>query len=219
MPGRAIVDLGQLTGWLPATDGARNRQDDLTRCLDAACDRIERKCCQRFLSNAYSAWHSGDRAVGKSRELLYLADPETGWATRRVTAITELTEDGAELPIILLPDATTFADGEAAVVYAAQGKILRALVDAGKIVPKPWAYGVANIHVAYTAGYELADVPDDLRQLAIELALLYFREGARQGQTSLNVEGVSLGYERLLRPEMRDVLRSYWQPVPQTAER
>lgn len=224
---RAMMDGETLVGWLPVTlDASIASAPGFLRCIEVASQDIESACARRFISESYACWHSGDRAYRCCGEL-YLTDRDQNGllATSPITAITKVEEDGIALSVVQLASATSFVDGEAALVSAASGRIQRATISGGKISLKAWASGVANIRVEWTAGYTKATatgggtMPADIVQVCCELADMYRKEGARGGIETLGEMGANLSFVRLLSPNAKRILRGYTlSRMPQTAE-
>lgn len=222
MSERAFMDQGLAAKWDPKVEELDD--ENFTRCVEAASTWLERVCHRRFKSGTYTALHSGDRARQYSDgSYLYLADPVTGFSILPVTSLTSVSEDGVALTSYVLNAAPAFEDGEAVLVHAAGGRLRRVTISSGRPAPRAWAAGLANLKVVCTAGYLEAvepKVPEDLIQLAIELAWLFYREGGRLGVESLTEGGLGMAsYARLLTPNAKRTLDLYSIPAsPVTLE-
>lgn len=206
----AIVDIATVQAAMLVTDSTHTSA--LQLCIDGASDAIERWTRRRFLTASHAAWHDGSAAGemgGVARNALYLAEPETCFATLPVSAVSSITEDGTSLNVILMHAATTFTNGEAAVVFTDRGIVRRAVVTGGEIAYTSWSSGSANIKTAYTAGYALASMPQALQLVCIDLTQRIYRESFRLGVASQNDMGASVSYERLLPPWAKDMLSSF----------
>lgn len=209
----AIVDIDTFMRTQPVADNGHT--DDVLLCIDGASDAIERWAKRRFLEADFDAWHDGSSALPNGdvcRADLYLADPETGFATLPVTEVTLIEENGVALTPIIMHAGESLVDGESAVVFPERGIIRRATVAAGSISYTGWASGVANIRVSYTAGYALESMPDSLRRACIHLANMIYREPFRAGISSQADLGASVSYERLIPPYIRSMLASFQFP-------
>lgn len=223
--GRPLLDIPVLRA-----EGAPHQSSDeqLGRAIDAASATLERECRRLILAaGPTDQLHSGDRAAvyrdeqARTGTRLYLQDHATGFYTLPVTAIGTVTEDGVALTVIRMPSAGPWADTDNAVVILdRQGIAIRSSVSGGVISPKAWASGFANIRLAGVAcGWAADAIPDDIGQAALELALLYFREGQRVGVESYDQSGSSSSYSRTLTPKTRDVIALYGRRVgPVTLE-
>jgi hypothetical protein len=243
---RAITDYATVKAWAPP---AQQETPDVVavvrRCIEAATLTLDAACHRRFAAATYAAWHSGDRAAGGRRmaeltpfslhyggrayqagQRLYLTDPATGYLTAPVTAAPTVTENGLSLAAYALGGALPQADCECALYSPQGGWVMRAYFQNGQFVPKPWAWGFANVTTAWTAGYTQPDdtgagtMPADIIQACCELAWMFYREGARNGLETLIQQGVNVTFVRLLSPMAQAIVNSYMLPhVPQTVER
>ena len=223
MASRAFVTTGEFIAAVP--DHTAYNDERLAFCLDAACAAIERRCHVRFLTASYAVWHSGDRAVldeaaGCNAAKLYLADDDSRYATPWITAVPSITEDGTALTVQRIQQATSWTDGESAIVNDRFGTVLRATVSAGKISPKNWASGRGNIRCSYTAGVKIDGTepaaPEDLKDVAIRLAMLMIGDPLNGNVEQLSQAGYSATFLRLLPPTHQSILRSYdrrWSPL------
>lgn len=222
---RPLIDVSLLRR--EATKWGGN-EESLGRAIDAASATIERECGRLILATAAADQiHSGDRAAryrdenARTGTRLYLQDHATGYYTLPITAVASATEDGVALTVVRMPSAGPWADADNAVVILdRQGIAIRASISGGKVTPKPWAEGLANIRLGGVAcGWASDAIPDDIAQVVLELALLYHRESSRAGADSMNVEGSSISYTRTLTPKARDVIALYSRRVgPRTLE-
>ena len=226
MARRALVDSTTVLDWAPESQGVDPY--DLARCIDAASWWIETQTGCLLSSNEIKAWHSGAKAApstgpGGVLDTIYLQDPATGLVTRPVlsTPPMTVTEDGDALTVQYVDAATSWTDGELALVDPISGRLLRACATSGSLTLKAWSPGTGNIRVEYKAGYNTDTtapvVPPSLRQLAIEASWLMYREGARNGLESLAETGVNLTFVRLLSPAAQKTLDSFRAlPAPRT---
>jgi hypothetical protein len=182
---------------------------NLNRCIDAASEAIERATRVRFLTGNYDALHSGDAALSdvRVRDTLILADPSSLYATFPITGSPTVTEDGEALTVYLVGGSAgvpSFSEGEAALVYARTGRVVRASIDsAGKVTRKAWDSGFMNIQTTWTAGYALADMPEDIVEACIELTWIYAREGFRSGLEGVDAGDVAARFIRMLTPDSK----------------
>jgi hypothetical protein len=195
MGARAITTITVAKTWVPATQGV----DDvsLQRCLDAASIMIEQMCNRRFVSTQYTARHSGSKAYGTCGDKLVLCDQATLLMTPGVTAIGTLKEDGASLATSL---STTdpLVNGEYAVYDAMSPILKRASVSGNMPYPTGWSAGTGNIYIAYTAGYAIGSMPEDIVQAAVELTWSIYFEGPRAGMASRQATTGSASFSRNL---------------------
>lgn len=222
MAGRAIISLGEAT--------ARNPIEGIDEaafeaCIDSASEMIERFARRRFLTSSYTALHSGDRAARYADEdfvwggRIWLADPVTLFPTLPLQTITSVTEDGVALTSYRLSQAPALVDGEAVLISDADATLTRVTISSGKPSITRWAAGMANIRVAYTAGYALADVPAPLKEIAIEMTWRLYREARRSGAEMVNDGIGSVTYGRLQMPDLKRALATYvLQMSPVTVE-
>lgn len=215
MAPRRIITLDQVYSLAPATEGADEVALDL--CLLGASEYLEHYCGRVFGSGSFAAWHSGSRAVStdelRGRYALYLAEPETNYATCPVTDVTSITEDGVSLNVFRLHGDTTFTDGQAAIVHDREGIVLRAVVSDGVISYSEWTNRHANIRASYVAGFKSdggADpqVPGEIAVICAEIAWLMYRETRRVGIASVSELGSAASYDRLLPPIMKTALEA-----------
>lgn len=226
MARRALVDRTTVLNWAPDSQGVDT--SDLDRCIDAATWWIESQTGCLLSSNAITAWHSGSKAVpsagpGGALDTLYLEDPATGLVTRPVLASPAMTvtEDGDSITVQYVDAATSWTAGELALVDPIAGRVLRAYATSSSLTLKAWSPATGNIRLTYTAGYNTDTtapvVPPNLKQLAIEVSWLMYREGARNGLESLAETGVNLTFIRLLSPLAKSALESFRAvPAPRT---
>ena len=209
----AIIDIDTFMRAMLVADDVHTA--DVQLCIDGASDAIERWTNRRFLTADYEAWHDGTstlRVADVYRADLYLADPDNGFATLPVSAVTAVEEDGVALTPILMHAGATLVDGESAVIFKERGIIRRATVSSGSISYTSWATGIANVRVEYTAGYALEAMPESLQRLCIHLTNMIYRESFRGGIASQVDMGASVSYERLLPPWAKDIIASFQLP-------
>lgn len=227
MASRAFITVDQVAAWT----GTQNPNNAvLAEAVEAACAWIENRTRTRILQAAYSVWHSGSLAI-KPRGYsvacdLFLCDPDGGHLLRPVIAspAPTVTEEGTSLTVYRMSAANSFSDGEAVLLYDKEGVARRVEISSGEVTPTAWEPGLANIRVSCTAGYAMTSdtdptVPGDLVQVARHLAAVFYREGKRTGIAQANDGQMSLGYDRLLPPNLREALDFYTFPaVPRTFE-
>lgn len=231
MAARPITTAAVVLAKNPGIDSAQINTTELSRCIDAASALLEKWCNRIFVEATYAALHSGERALrirddeGRAGTRLYLADPVTRLLTMPVSAVSSCTEDGTAITTFRLSTAPTFTDGDyGALVSDARGIVTRVSIAGGEITPVPWAPGVANIKVAYTAGYKTSGsteplIPADLVEACCHLTWLLFNEGPRSGAESMSEAGTFANYSRLLVPSVADAIKRYALPMsPMTLE-
>lgn len=216
---RAFVDpetyLAQCTG-----TGLVSTDPNVARVLELAAQDLESACNRRFLSDTYSAWHSGDLAsINGHRLYLCDSDIQGTYATAPVTVVSSVAENGTAVPVIDLSSAVSLPDGECAVLYRDSSSLARGVVSGGLLYLKRWLTGTANIRVTWTGGYTAGQFPADLIELCIELAELWRLAGVRRDVSGIVEAGVNLTFVGKLSIDALRVFRSYKLPrVPRTRE-
>jgi hypothetical protein len=164
--------------------------------LVSAASAAMRSLTSRYLAAAtYTAEvYSGDKTLDK-RRMIYLREYP-------VTAVTSVSENGSALTL-----ATGYSTTAQVLVSSEDGTLFRQNVD-------QWLPGRNNIVVTYAAGYTFPrsgtnDLPYDLEQGVIELALLMFNEAQRIGEKGKAFSDWKLEYERGLNPTIDRVLATY----------
>jgi len=183
-----LTDPDLVKQWAnPKMDSSRDDELDLA-CV-AATAWVKRAALWEVEETAYTLNLDGCDAIGPSNNVL-LVPPRYRPVTHSTTPVT-ITEDGAALSVTAAYDATK----DVYLVGADRNARLELIKPAS-----PWISGYANIQVAFTAGYAAADVPQDIVQLASEVALLMFRAGNFTGKASKTGRGGTISYEKDLSP-------------------
>ena len=178
------------------------RDTELTRCCKVASAWIPRVVGFPLeTTTGFVARFSGSDTLGKAGEIL-----ELHHGHRNVVHPTgfSVTENGTAL--------TT------ATAYSTTAQVM--VIGAGSLdtyvrlirQSDSWSSGIQHVAVTYTFGFDGADasvpaVPDDIQQLANEIALLAFRSKKWLGTASVAKEGFSQTYEKQLTPQSKDTLR------------
>ena len=229
---RALTSVAM---WLERFPDAGTDPDDpkLARYIELASQDLEDRTGRRFISQTYARWHSGDRAAR------FCSDPgvsvygDTLWVSDRdaqgtltvapITAVAKIEENGVAVPFVF-STASSFTDGELAIVDAEAGTIIRASVSSGRPARKAWALGYANIRVELTAGYTAHPttdytMPANLEQLCCELANLYRSIPQRAAMQSVGEAGFNATFAHYLSKDGQATLAAFSVPrTPRTVE-
>lgn len=178
--------------------------DALDRVLNAATSYIARRTGRLFTESSHTIHMDGDRAGGRSREILRIPKRYSPVAFSGMT----VTENGTSL---------TLAEGydtAVDVIVADAGNEERAC----RLMRRPstpmdasianeytpfvsWIAGRQNVTVAFTAGWDTVtspNVPADLVQAAYEIAWLTFSTPAMMGKASAGRAGSSVSFDKKL---------------------
>lgn len=169
--------------------------DVISQCLLSATADIESRIApRRIVSASYTLQaYDGSSAVGRYRHWLYLEQYP-------VTTLTLVKENGVTLASGTGYDAAGTKD---VLLYGAEGVLARKAGAAGQFyvgspsgrIELPWAPGLQNLEVTYTAGYlDPVNECPDLVQACIQLAVLHFKTPKRAGQSSANHPTASVSY-------------------------
>lgn len=229
---RALTDATVYLQAFPDS-GLDSADPKLLRALELASQDLESECGRRFLTQSYARWHSGDRAirfnadpgVSVKGDTLWLADRDSQglMALAPVTAVSKIEEDGLAVPWVYAT-ASSFPNGELAIVDADAGTIVRAYATAGRPARKAWAFGYSNIRVELTAGYTASPtasytMPADIEQVCCELASLYLAIPQRSALQSIGEGGFNATLMHMLSKDALRIRDSYKLPrMPRTVE-
>lgn len=229
---RALTSVAM---WIERFPDAGTDADDpkLARFIELASQDLEDRTGRRFLTQAYARWHSGDRAAKFYAEPGISVSGDTIWAADRdaqgtvavapITDVGKIEENGIAVPWVYAT-ASSFPDGELAIVDAAVGTIVRAYVTSGRPSRKAWARGYANIRVELTAGYTAHPasnytMPANLEQLCCELANLYRSIPQRGGLQTAGEGGFNATFAHYLSKDGQATLAAFSLPsTPRTVE-
>lgn len=215
MASRIFIDAGYAAERL---GGITPSDPLLESAMESACQTIERHLERKILEASYTAVHSGYLALPDAgytvdnSHRLYLADPDTGFALHPVSTITSLKEDGVTLTVVSVPTtAQPYATSAGAVLFERSGILMRATIASSGYgwMPKQWSSGYGNIRVSCTAGFAVANVPADLKEVARELTWLFYKEGSRSGMESMSESGSAIQFIRTLPNLMQRTLNLY----------
>lgn len=236
---RALTDAQTLLDWTGEVTGVTASDGNLIRCIELASQDIESICNRRFLSGTFAKSHSGDRALyyqdgpfALRGDTIWLADNDVqgAMALAPITATSSITEDGAALTVVMMPNAGTLTDGQYAAVYPNSGKVVRAEVVGGKLSRKPWAAGYSNIYASVTAGFTrlvrtpdpanpTGTMPEDVVQVCCELANKYRLAADRVTLDSVSMAGANVRFLGALSVDAMRILKQYTiARQPQTLE-
>lgn len=148
-----IVSLPLAREWCIQDATNTTRDASISLAADAASERIERDTSRVFKRRTLTETHSGDGVAS------------TIYTNRfPILSVASITVDGIAL------DATFY------VVDGARGRIR--LLDGRR-----FSSGVENIALDYDAGYEDADLPSDVVELALQLTARIFKMRSKGGST------------------------------------
>lgn len=162
-----------------------------------------------MISAAYTQWYDGMAAVGRFKDELYLEQFP-------VTAVSLVQEDGVTLVSGTGYDATgnvqVLREDYRGVLRRQAGGSTASLVGGSPF--QRWSRSYSNIKVVYTAGWLIDDVPQDLAQACIELALLMYKQAGRSGTGSLNMGGGTVEIVAELPDRTQRAIESYARMRP-----
>lgn len=185
----ALTDLDIVKQWAnPSMDSARD--DELDRCCDAASDWVKRVANWEIEQASYTLYLNGVDAIGSGCNVLLVPAKYRPVIHSGATLVT-VTEDGSALSVAASYDTTKDV------------MLLGANFDTRLELAKPsspWSRGYANVAVSFDAGYASGSVPEDVVQLATEVALLMFRSPNFAGKSSKTGRGGSVSFEKALTP-------------------
>lgn len=190
MPTLPLVDIGAMKD--AGYTGFDNYDDPrFGDCILAATEEINREIAPRLLiipAADYVEYHDGDRAMGPGCDEILTRN----WP---ITSLTSVTENGSTLVT------GTGYDGAGAFdvlrydtsgrLYRTKGRTPVPLNPYAQTRLTGWAGGRQNITVTYKAGYTAANLPKDIADACIELAILLYEQADRMGKqdVSRNVGG------------------------------
>jgi hypothetical protein len=166
----------------------------LSRIISAVSLAFATYCDRTFASTSWTYQTSGKGGVA-------LMLPEYP-----VTTITSVSIDGTTIP-------ARQTVGGWGYVQSGPNKIL---ID-GAGYPASFTHGVANVSVAFTAGY--SSVPYDLAQACLETCGSWYRRSSRIDEDSKSVQGEVISFSRLEIPKAaRFILEQYKRPWPRDGQ-
>ncbi len=172
--------------------GSSTQDAFLNNLIARATQFIETYCNRQLASREFTEYYSGD---GTSSIML----PNTP-----ITAISQIRDDKSEQADFDYDD----TDENDAFSYESWGKVL--LTD-GDVFHIPGStYPLRNYKFVYTGGY--VAIPEDLRQVCVELAAakFYLKDKQRQGVASKSAGGQTITYRPDdLSPAQKEVLEAY----------
>lgn len=158
----------------------------LSRVISSCSSFFSSICDRTFLSASYTLTASGHGTTS-------LALPESP-----VTAVSSVSIDGSVIPA---------RAGVGGFGWVQVGD--KIMLDGGYVFTR----GIANISVAYTAGYSA--VPYDLEQACIETCASWYKRRARTDEESKSIQGETVSFSMDVVPESaRGILQLYQRPWP-----
>jgi hypothetical protein len=159
---------------------------------------------------ARTTFLDGDRALGRNREILRLPVKHRRVLYDPGTYEVVVTENGEALTVTT--GYTTTADvqlvnanAERTLELVRRATSNDSLLSSQGTVPAGWARGYQNIAVTYQSGWLEADIPDDVKHVVLEVALLLYSSPKRTAKASGSTKGRSV--------TISDALSTYAQRV------
>lgn len=152
-----------------------------------ACDWVERECAIRVVHDPLLPFRY--RFNGNGRIRLHLP-----WLP--VRALTELVVNQSA---ISFGSSSAFSAGQVQAYHDSRSVYF----------PPGFCRGLVNVLVGWEAGYDLADVPGELKSLAEAVAILMWKERDRWGDQTKNLPGQTVAFIRELPPQERATLAGY----------
>lgn len=181
----ALVTRQEVLDWVGGTFTDLNTTV-LDECIDGADAAIRRETGAAFEKTQYTLYFDGDRADGRSQELLRIPSKYQPVIHSGGELVT-VTENGKVLTVgIGFATADVIVKGANVETAARLIRLPRspAAVLAPWAFANRWAPGVQNIVVTLFAGYTAGSLPEDIRRVCCEWAWLIFNSARSVGTSS-----------------------------------
>lgn len=180
-----LITLDEVKPWLNIDLPNHNSDTLLSSLISAASGWVSNWINRDILSASYTVYLDGS---GSNRQML---------GDYPITAVSSLNING-----VSIPSAVGFNDNGFR-------------FDDKSIMLKGYRFerGVSNIQISYTAGY--ATVPQDLKQVTIELVGYKFKEMTRIGLSQKNIAGEVTAFDmKDLKEHSKNLLNNYNKVIP-----
>jgi len=192
----ALFALVDLKSWAnPSMDSARD--EELTRCVDAAAAWLKTVARWEIEQDEVTIYLDGHDAAGPHDNVLHVPFKYRPVVHSGETLVT-VEEDGSALTVGVGYD--TSAD--VIVVNANEAEQCELVKPSS-----PWSRGYQNVKAVITAGYAAASIPEDVKQLAMEVSLLMFRSPAWIGKASQTAQAGTVTFQKDLTPQSAALLQ------------
>lgn len=194
----ALITVADLTPWTDQ-EISTARQDEANRCCVAAQSWVEGRTGRTLeVGAAVTRYFDGSDAGGRYGDELWLPAEDRPVIHSGGDLLT-VTEDGAAVTV-----AVGYSTSAGAILKGANADRRGCLVRRDQA----WASGVQNIAVVYKLGWSTTTLPARVKELLLELALLFFREPQWIGKASVSKAGGAVTIMRELSPGAQGVLES-----------